>query len=360
MLVDIVNKLVEKYDITIFTIYAKGELEKELDSRVHIINMYNKKYIELSKKERILIPLSVLLRKKRIFQKYIDNKEYNAQIAFLEGSITRIFSVKSSYKVKKIAWIHNDMSKVFGRGIKSKIKRIIDRNSYEKYNNLVFVSIDNLDKFNKVYDDMLLPHEKVINNYINKERILELSEDLTEYQNIFNKEEVNILQVSRVVKQKAIDRLINVHAKLIKEGLNHHIYIIGEGPEKQKIEKMIKDLNVENTFTLLGVKRNPYPYVKNVDAFCLFSNFEGYPMVVEEAKILHKYIMVTNTSSREVLLDYGDYSSVVENSEEGIEKALREFISNKDRILSKKVEYIYTNEKIIDKIVKVIEEEGEK
>lgn len=31
VLVDIVNKLVDKYDITIFTIYANGELEGELD-----------------------------------------------------------------------------------------------------------------------------------------------------------------------------------------------------------------------------------------------------------------------------------------------------------------------------------------
>ena len=350
----------EKYDITIFTLYAKGELEKELDNRVHVISMYEKTYNELSKKEKFIIPISVLLNKKRIFKKFIDNTEYDAQISFLEGPITRIFSVKESHNSKKIAWVHNDMSKVFGKGPIARIKRIIDRNSYEKYDNLVFVSIDNLDKFNKVYDDILLPHEKVINNYIDKERILKLSEDLTEYEDVFNKDEINILQVSRLVEQKAIDRLINVHVKLIRKGIKHHIYIIGEGPEKQRLEKKIKDLKVEKTFTLLGAKKNPYPYVKNTSAFCLFSNYEGYPMVVEEAKILKKYIMVTNTSSREVLLDYGEYSDIVENSEDGIEKAIKEFINNKDKILNKKVEYIYTNDKIIDKIIKVIEEEGKK
>ena len=195
----------EKYDITIFTVYSKGDLEKELDKRVKLIQMYNKKYTELSKKEKIIVPLSVLFNKNKIYKKYIGNVEYDVQIAFLEGAITRIFSVNNKNNIKKIAWIHNDISKVFGKTIKAKLKRIIDRNSYEKYDDLIFVSVDNLDKFNRVYDDMLLPHEKVIHNYINKERILELSDDLQECDNIFNKEEINIVQVSRLVEQKAIE-----------------------------------------------------------------------------------------------------------------------------------------------------------
>lgn len=358
VLVDIANRLVEKFDITIFTLYSKGELEQELDTRIHIKSMYDKKYTELSKKEKITIPLSVLFNKKKIFKKYIDSDEYIAQIAFLEGAITRIFSCKSSYKTKKIAWIHNDISKVFGKSIKAKIKRVLDRNSYERYNTLVFVSMDNLDKFNKVYDDMQLPHEKVIYNYINGERIINLSKDDAEEKDTFNKSETNIVQVSRLVEQKAIDRLIRVHSNLLKEGVNHHIYTIGDGPEKEKLEKMIKENNVEKTFTLLGAKKNPYPYIKNADYFCLFSNYEGYPMVVEEAKILRKYIAVTNTSAREVLLDYPDYSLITENSEEGISEAIKTMVKNKTKKNEKNNKYVYENDKIIDKIVKVIKEEG--
>lgn len=348
----------ERFDITIFTLYSKGELEQELDTRIHIKSMYDKKYTELSKKEKIIIPISVLFNKKKIFKKYIDSDEYIAQIAFLEGAITRIFSCKSYYKTKKIAWIHNDISKVFGKSIKAKLKRILDRNSYERYNTLVFVSMDNLDKFNKVYDDMQLPHEKVIYNYINGERIINLSKDDEEARNTFNKSETNIVQVSRLVEQKAIDRLIKVHSNLLKDGVEHHIYIIGDGPEKEKLEKMIKENNVEKTFTLLGAKKNPYPYIKNADYFCLFSNYEGYPMVVEEAKILRKYIAVTNTSAREVLLNYTDYSLITENSEEGISEAIKTMVKNKTKKNEKNNKYVYENDKIIDKIVKVIKEEG--
>lgn len=47
VLVDVSNRLVKNYDVTIFTIYAKGELEKELDSRIHLISLYNFRYDEI-------------------------------------------------------------------------------------------------------------------------------------------------------------------------------------------------------------------------------------------------------------------------------------------------------------------------
>lgn len=358
VLVDIANRLIEKFDVTIFTLYGKGELEKELNPNIHLISLYNFSYCELKGLKRKIVPLKVLLNKRKIFKKYIDNNGYSTQIAFLEGPITRIFSVKGKNKANKIAWVHNDISKVFGRGIKSKIKRIIDRNIYEKYDTLVFVSIDNLDKFNKVYDDMDLPHETVINNYINSKRILDLSNESMEEKDkvLLKTSDATLVQVSRLVEQKAIDRLIKVHSRLIKQGYRHKIFVIGDGPLREKLEEQIRRLGVEDSFKLLGAKKNPYPYVKAADYFCLFSNFEGYPMVVEEAKILKKYILVTNTATREALINYPENSYITDNNEEGIEKAIKFAIKNKKELLRKNNEYIYENNKIIDKITRIIEE----
>lgn len=354
VLVDISNRLVEKYDVTIFTIYANGELEEELDKRVHRISLYDFKYSQLQGMKKRIVPIKVLFNKRKIFNKYIDNEKYFAQIAFLEGPVTRIFSVKSKNGANKIAWIHNDMSKVFGKGIKSKIKRVIDRNIYEKYDTLAFVSIDNLDKFNKLYDDMDLPHETVINNYINSERILKLAKEPIE--DVFKKEDVNIVQVSRLVEQKAIDRLIRVHSKLMKKGFKHKIFIVGDGPLKEKLEKQIEELGIKDSFILLGAKQNPYPYIQNADYFGLFSNFEGYPMVIEEAKILRKYILATNTATREALINYSKFSQIVDNNEEGIEQAIKFAISNKVNVKKMQNSYTYDNDRIINKITKIIDE----
>lgn len=358
VLVDLANKLCEKYDITIFTIYANGELEKELNSKVKLKSLYNVSYKELSNiKKHFTILLKVLLGKRKIYKKFIK-EDYDVEIAFLEGPITRLFSVKNK-KTRKIAWIHNDISKVYGNGIKSKLKRYIDKKIYCKYETLVFVSIDNMKKFREVYKDeirnnYLEPVKKeVIYNYLDKEKVLEKAKKNQDYE--FNKNTINFVTVARLVPQKAIDRIINVHEKLIKDGFKISFYVIGEGPEENKLQTLINEKKVQDTFFLLGKKENPYPYIKNCDYFCLLSYFEGYGMVLEEAKILNKPIIITDTAAREAVNKYGK-SIVLENDEEKIYDGLKQII--KDKKLSEKItqDCMYDNSKIIDKIVKLVGE----
>ena len=358
VLVDLVNKLSSDYDITIFTIYPKGELEKELNKNVKLKSLYNKPYKELSKiGQKLIAPLKVLLFKNSIYNKKIKDN-YAEEIAFLEGPITRLFSVKNE-RAKKIAWIHNDISKVFGQGIKSKIKKHLDEKVYDKYDNLVFVSKDNLEKFNKTYTNLNVSkeHKKVIYNYIDKERIIKKSNENIDIP--FDKNSINFVTVSRLVYQKGIDRLIKVHKKLIESGYRHNFYVIGNGPEKEKLERLIKENNVEKTFHLLGQKENPYPYIRKANYFCLLSRFEGYGMVLEEAKILEKKIIITDTAAREAVEGYSN-KIILENTEEGIYNGLLDVLENnkqegKTRENEEKKEQ-YDNSSIIEEVKELIGE----
>lgn len=357
VLVDLTNALCDKYDVTIFTIYAKGEFEKQLSKKVKVKSLYNVQYNELTNIKRKIIPLKILLNKKNIYKKYIyDN--YDIEIAFLEGPITRLFSIKNK-NTKKIAWIHNDITKVFGNGLKSKLKKILDKRIYSKYDTLVFVSKDNLGKFNKTYKDMrnkyLEPIKKeVIYNYINKENIIKKAEEKNNI--VFNKDMINFVTVARLVEQKGIDRLIEIHSRLIENGLKHNFYIIGDGPEKEKLEILIKKHKIEETFKLLGEKENPYPYIKNADYFCLLSRFEGYGMVLEEAKILDKPIIITDTAAREAVEKY-ENARIFENTEDSIYRGLENIILyNNKRKLRNDNKLEYDNRNIIRKIEKLMEE----
>ena len=355
VLVDLANKMSERFDITIFMLYSNGELETELNKKIKLKTLYSKKYTELTFLEKILASLKVLINKKKIFKKYVDKEEYIAQISFLEGAITRIFSVKSNFKTKKIAWVHNDMQKVFGNGIKAKIKKIMDEKAYQKYNDIIFVSEDNEKAFNSFYKENIKSRKNIIKNYVSSERILNLSVELSEYKKTYKEDEINVVQVSRLVEQKAIDRLIKVSAKLINENSKIHIYVIGDGPLKERLQKQIEDLNVEEKITLLGAKKNPYPYIKNADVFGLFSYFEGYGIVIDEAKMLQKYVIITDTAAREALKDYKKYSYIVSNDEKGIIEAFR-YIENKGKQIGKThIDYEYKNEEIINKITEIIE-----
>lgn len=358
VLVDLANALCDKYEITIFTIYAKGELEKQLNNKIKLKSLYDEAYLELSPlKRKFVVPLEVLLLKKKIYKKYIKDN-YDVEIAFLEGPITRLLSINNK-NTKKIAWIHNDITKVFGNGLKSKLKKILDKRIYSKYDTIVFVSEDNLKKFNKEYKDIrnkyLEPIKKeVIYNYIDKENIIKKAEEKNDI--VFNKDRINFVTVARLVEQKGIDRLIEIHSRLIKNGLKHNFYIIGDGPEKEKLEILIKKQKIEETFKLLGKKENPYPYIKKADYFCLLSRFEGYGMVIEEAKILDKPIIITDTAAREAVENY-ENARIFKNTEDGIYNGLENIILNNNKEkLKNDNKFEYDNKNIIKKIERLMEE----
>lgn len=327
VLVDLVNRLKEEYAITILTFYPGGELEKEIEEGITLKSIYQKPYEQMSKQEKIKVSMNLLFSLKKIYQENVP-KDITTQIAFLEGPMTRLFKIKNA-NTTKITWIHNDISLVFGKGLKAKIKKWLNSKVYRTYDKLIFVSKDNQKKFQKQYPKIEKEKQLVITNYLDAKKVLKKAEETAEKQ--IKKQAITILSVSRLVPQKAIDRLVKVHARLIKQGIFHKIYVIGEGPEREKIEKLIKEEEVQDTFLLLGKQKNPYPYIRQADALALLSYFEGYGMVLEEAKILGKFIMITDTAAREAIENYAN-RVIFENSEEGIYQGLKEILQNPEKM----------------------------
>lgn len=327
VLVDIVNKLQEEYDITLFSIYDNGELKKELSNNIKFKTLYECKYEDLNFFRKKWAPLRILLLSSLLYKKYIK-KDYDIEVSFLEGPITRLFSKKNK-NTKKITWIHNDIKRVFGNGIKATIKRYLDGRIYKRYDNLVFVSNDNMKSFKRIYQKIDDSKMRLIYNYINPDLVIEKSNKFipTEFKDL---EKVKFVSVCRLVEQKAVDRFIEIHSKLIKSGYIHKVFIIGDGPQRDYLNELIKYEGVSDTFYLLGKKENPYPYIKYADYFCLLSYFEGYGMVLEEAKILNKNIIITDTAAREAVKDYR-YTTILNNEKNAIYEGLLEVIkSNSD------------------------------
>lgn len=346
VLVDICNCLCNNYDIEILTLYANGPFAKELNKKVKVRTIMKNSFNDIAKIHRTILSLKLLFTptRKSMYKKYVG-KKYDKVIAFLEGGITTLFSCD-----KNIAWIHNDIQLVFGKSFASKIKKIFNKSIYKKYKELVFVSNHNMQKFNEFYD--IDVKKQVIYNYVDKNLIIKKSNDKIDLR--LDKNCISFLSVARLVEQKAIDRLIVVHKKLIDNGNYHNIYIVGDGPKRLKLEKLIKDNNVEKTFHLLGAKSNPYPYIKACDVFCLLSYYEGLPIVLIEAMTLNKNIFITDTASREALENY-DSKIIANNDEKGIYETFIEIINNKKKFVSNN-NTKDMNEESMKKIVDIMEE----
>ncbi|MFH1170605.1 MAG: glycosyltransferase [Candidatus Vogelbacteria bacterium] len=61
------------------------------------------------------------------------------------------------------------------------------------------------------------------------------------------------------------------------------VIIIGEGEERVNLERLIKELKLENTVFLLGRKENASQYLKAFDIFTLTSITEAFPYTILEA-----------------------------------------------------------------------------
>ena len=346
VLIDIVNNLCDKYDITIFTLYGKGEFLNQLDKKINMISVYQKRYEEFNKLGKIKISLRMInggLRK-LLYDKYIKGK-YDVEIAFLEGPMTWIFSTPSN--ARKIAWVHNDIEKIFGTGKRADIKKSLNSKAYECFDKIVFVSKDNLDKFNNYY-----PNNKVdkviVKNYLDMKIVLDKAKEKIDG---LKKDVPCFVQVSRLVPQKGLFRLLDVHRKLIENGYKHRIYVVGDGPIRSDLQILIAEYDLVDSFILVGKKDNPYPYIKDADYFILTSLFEGYGMAVLEAEILGKYIMITDTAAREALDGYKN-GFVVDNNFDGIYDGMKKIIDTKPSVDEKtKID----NKDVLKDITKLIE-----
>jgi len=93
-----------------------------------------------------------------------------------------------------------------------------------------------------------------------------------------------VLFIGRLVPVKRVDIFLDI-AKLINDdditGIT--FYIIGDGPLKSKMRKIIKDEKLENIVSELGFLNNPLADLKNMDCMIITSDHEGLPMSLLEA-----------------------------------------------------------------------------
>ncbi len=93
---------------------------------------------------------------------------------------------------------------------------------------------------------------------------------------------VHFVSAGRLHSQKGFDRLISALPHL-KMSHNWHLSILGEGPERENLEALIRKNNLQDHISLPGLSANPWPYFTRADCFLMPSRWEGLPNVILEA-----------------------------------------------------------------------------
>lgn len=121
---------------------------------------------------------------------------------------------------------------------------------------------------------------RVLNNSVNEDHIRSQIK-LPEITDARTKA-VKFVAAGRLNYQKGFDRLIQT-ASSLDTPYDWHIDILGEGAERENLENLIKEHNLERKITLKGLVHKPYSDFAAADCFLLPSRFEGLPNVALEA-----------------------------------------------------------------------------
>ena len=284
-----------------------------------------------------------------ISAKYIDVffDHYILLFSSAEGFCNALVALKISAS-KKIGWVHPDLGKigldiVKGQYILNKFDNIIAV-SKEGYNTLRNLFVKDSIKF--LYIENLID-----SSYIRKRA----QENVTDLPIGNSKLIVTVCRIAN--ESKRLDRVVRI-AKILKQNnYNFKWLIIGDGPDSNLIKSMIKENKLDDCLLMMGGRNNPLPYIKKADVFVLTSQYEGKPVVIEEAKVLHTPIIVTEyTSARDQVLSH--LGVVVPNIDNVLEQKIAELIMLKSfptDIRNLNSTYEYDNKKSIDSILKLLQ-----
>ena len=318
VLVNLVNNMDQsKFRITVQTLFDQNSQKELLREGIEYKSFL---YHQFHGNSRLLARIPA-----RLLYRLIVRERYDVVVSYLEGPTTHIIS-GCPYDSKKVAWIHSalDSGRGFSAGFVSKKAAV---RAYEKLDKIVFVAKSVKERIEETAGTSFI-HSCVLYNPIDARSILSCAkEELTGF--AFPDNTFNIISVGKVTRVKGYDRLARLQKKLIESGYKTHIFILGEGKEREEIEAYTVRNAISDSFTFLGFQNNPYKYVEKADLFVCSSRREGFSTAVSEALILGVPVVSTNCSGAyELLGENNEHGIVTENDEEALYQGIKSLLDN--------------------------------
>ncbi len=184
----------------------------------------------------------------------------------------------------RVSWIHNDVELKLKNEWKYRVLWVCFKEKFKYFDEFVGVSESLIEPFQKM-SGMTDKAYTAIPNYIDVTEIHQKTEEEPEGFSV-DPSCINFVAVGHLNHQKAYDIMFDLFAKACRQRDDLRLYVIGDGPERPNLEKQLKDLKLEDKVTLLGYQRNPFCYMKKMDAFISTSRYEGQPLNLMEAMVV--------------------------------------------------------------------------
>ncbi|MEH7076818.1 glycosyltransferase [Neobacillus drentensis] len=325
------------YEVDLILFEGLGDYAKEVPKEVNII------YFDLSKAygpiiQSILASIrkrnwfAVCLRLIFLLEKIIGvkaltfakplfnlHKNYDCAIAYRIGFCTDFVGYIINSK-KKITWWHHGSYDYSENETKRWMK------VYKKFNKIIAVSDSSKELLiNNIHGI----HNKVLTipNIINVDEIRDKSIEGISYDIKFN-HNLTLVSVGRLSPEKGMINCVHACKKLVDNGYFVKWYLIGEGTQRRKMERYIKEYHLENHLFLLGAISNPYPYIKNAYIYVHPSIVESLSISVLEALALNTPVIVAKSMGPMEFIRHEVNGLLVDPTPEGLYKGIVSLIED--------------------------------
>lgn len=176
-----------------------------------------------------------------------------------------------------------------------------------------------------------------------------------EYINDFDAK-LKLLSVGHICECKGSDLAIKAAATLKEKGFNFKWFFLGQ--ELEDFSRLIAQLGLTDNIIYLGMRSNPYPYLKQADLYIHPSRFEGKSIALDEAKILCKPIVVTHFSTVCDQFEDRVNASICEMTPESLSNSIIELLVNEKLKIKYQTylsDHLVDNSNEIEKLYKIIE-----
>ena len=328
----------DKYDVTLYIRKNRTDLLPFIDERVNVI--INKDAHRYYRK-----PFALVLQGKALVAKIFGQKEKAKEINKVLEDKIRLDAMEYEKKTY-FGGSHYDIAVAYVQGY---VALFVDRcvNAEKKILFYHTSTNDTPEIHNDViprYDAVAALHEsqkslieewypaakgkvKIVENYTDKDMITAQSKEFS----IPRTDKTLICSCGRFAPVKGFDMAVDA-AKILKEkGIDFTWYFVGDGPERNRLEKKIAEYALENNIIITGMQKNPYPYMAGCDIYVQPSREEALGLTILEAHRLNKPVITTATVGGCKLVENGRNGVICEINPDSIAENIINLIDNKEK-----------------------------
>ncbi|KKM01337.1 hypothetical protein LCGC14_1795450 [marine sediment metagenome] len=307
---DLILRLSKTYEIYILTF-------QHFEDHYPIIGKYYplQEYSESLTKSRDFLKFFKVFRRIIKIYKLIQQESPDLIISVMD--LTNIYTIFTKFlfrlNIPLIISVHTNPTFTYSQNMRY-INLLIKFAYSSKHVNKVVTVSKEIQKI--LENDYNIKKNKLqtIYNGIEMEKIKKMKNlRINSYEDLFlDKEIIKFINVSRLVEVKGHKYLIEAFSNVKKEISSSKLFLIGDGPLKNQLNKLVTKKSLIDDVLFLGFKKNPYKFINKSDVFVLSSKHEALPTVLLEALACGTPIISTNCEAGpKEILNYGKYGILV-------------------------------------------------